>query len=61
MKALISSIRRAEIVGSGAVTNSEHILEKVFALFMEQGNLWPEICGLPEIKVTETSESSLYG
>ncbi|XP_004291149.1 PREDICTED: uncharacterized protein LOC101292862 [Fragaria vesca subsp. vesca] len=61
VKALVSSIRQAETVGSGAVDNSEHILEKVFSLFMEQGNLWPEICGLPEIKVTETSESSLYG
>ncbi|XP_062023853.1 calcineurin-binding protein 1 isoform X1 [Rosa rugosa] len=61
VKALVSSIRQVETVGSGAVDNSEHILEKVFSLFMEQGNLWPEICGLPEIKVTETSESSLYG
>ncbi|KAM1022369.1 hypothetical protein ACFX15_042521 [Malus domestica] len=61
VKALISSIRQAKTVGSGATSNSEHILEKVFCLFMEQGNLWPEICALPEIKVTETSESSLYG
>ncbi|PQQ13900.1 uncharacterized protein Pyn_06404 [Prunus yedoensis var. nudiflora] len=61
VKALVSSMRQAETVGSGATSNSEHILEKVFVLFMEQGNLWPEICGLPEIKVTETSESSLYG
>lgn len=54
-------MRQAETVGSGATSNSEHILEKVFVLFMEQGNLWPEICGLSEIKVAETSESSLYG
>ncbi|XP_041019240.1 calcineurin-binding protein 1 isoform X3 [Juglans microcarpa x Juglans regia] len=61
IKALISSMHQAETVGSGAASGSEHVLEKLFALFMEQGNLWPEICGLPEIKSIEISESRLYG
>ncbi|KAG6649279.1 calcineurin-binding protein 1 isoform X3 [Carya illinoinensis] len=61
IKALISSMHQAETVGSGAASGSEHVLEKLFALFMEQGNLWPEICGLPEIKSIEISESHLYG
>lgn len=61
IKALILSMHQAETVGSGAARSSEHVLEKLFALFMEQGNLWPEICGLPEIKSIEISESSLYG
>lgn len=60
IKALISSMRRAETVGSAPASSSEHVLEKMFALFMEQGSLWPEICSLPEIKSPEISDSSLY-
>ena len=56
-----SDLHHTETVGSGSASSSEHVLEKLFALFMEQGNLWPEICGLPEIKSPEASESSLYG
>jgi len=54
-------MHNTETVGSSSASSSEHVLEKLFALFMEQGNLWPEICGLAEIKSPETSESSLYG
>ncbi|XP_024020745.1 uncharacterized protein LOC21389324 [Morus notabilis] len=61
IKALVSSMLQAKKVGSGALSNSEHVLEKLFALFIEQGNLWPELCALPEIKGPETSDSSLYG
>ncbi|XP_024930366.2 calcineurin-binding protein 1 isoform X2 [Ziziphus jujuba] len=61
VKALITSMHQAESLGCGATGNYEHILEKMFALFIEQGNLWPEICGLPEIKGPETSDSNLYG
>lgn len=46
---------------SDAAGTSEHQLEKIFALFMEQGNLWPEICCAPEIMSGVVSESSLYG
>ncbi|XP_059645535.1 calcineurin-binding protein 1 isoform X2 [Cornus florida] len=62
IKALISSVHRTETVGYGPASNPpEHILEKMFSLFMEQMNLWSEICSLPEIKSPELSESSLYG
>lgn len=61
VKALISSMGPAETLQCSAANNSEHILEKMFALFIEQGNLWPEICTLPEIRGPETLESKLYG
>ncbi|OAY54221.1 calcineurin-binding protein 1 isoform X4 [Manihot esculenta] len=57
IKALVSSMHQA---GSGALGSSEHQLEKMFSLFMEQGNLWPEIFTLPEIRSPEISEASLY-
>ncbi|XP_062097200.1 calcineurin-binding protein 1 isoform X2 [Humulus lupulus] len=60
VKALVSSMGQAEKVGYGAPSSFEQILEKMFSLFIEQGNLWPEICSLSEIKGPETSESSLY-
>ncbi|XP_065850006.1 calcineurin-binding protein 1 isoform X2 [Euphorbia lathyris] len=58
IKALVSSMHRA---GSSSPVGSEHQLEKMFSLFMEQGNLWPEIFSLPEIRGPEISEGSLYG
>ena len=70
VKALISSIQRNTVPPPSpdhaierlfTLSSSDHILEKLFTLFIEQGNLWPEICSLPEIKSPETSESSLYG
>lgn len=61
VKALVSSMHQAEKVGYGAPSSSEQILEKLFSLFIEQGYLWPEICGFSEIKGPETSETSLYG
>ncbi|KAJ4839309.1 hypothetical protein Tsubulata_018120 [Turnera subulata] len=61
IKALISSMHRAENVGCGTAGSSELQQEKIFSLFMEQGNLWPEIFSLPEFKSPEISESNLYG
>ncbi|KAA8525215.1 hypothetical protein F0562_006921 [Nyssa sinensis] len=62
IKALISSMHQTETGGTGAASSSlEHLLEKMFSLFMEQMNLWSDICSLPEIKSPELSESSLYG
>ncbi|EEF45833.1 conserved hypothetical protein [Ricinus communis] len=58
IKALVSSMHQA---GSSAPSSSEHQLEKLFSLFMEQGNLWPEIFHLPEIRSPEISEGSLFG
>ncbi|KAM7493376.1 hypothetical protein LguiB_027985 [Lonicera macranthoides] len=61
IRALISSMRQTEI-GGGAESNSpEHLLEKMFSLFIEQMNLWSDICSLPEIKCPELSETNLYG
>lgn len=61
IRALLSSMHHSGITYSSAGSSSELVLEKIFALFMEQGNLWPEICGAPEIMSPEISESSLYG
>ncbi|XP_038700299.1 calcineurin-binding protein 1 isoform X1 [Tripterygium wilfordii] len=61
IKALISSTHQAETIDSGAMSCCEHHLEKIFALFMEQGTLWPEICVLHETRSPGFSESSLYG
>lgn len=58
IQALISSMRQAETDGSGAV---DHLQEKLFTLFMEQGNLWPDICNLPDVMGPGLSESCLYG
>ncbi|KAL0304879.1 UNVERIFIED_CONTAM: Calcineurin-binding protein 1 [Sesamum calycinum] len=61
IKALIMSICQD---GSGSCTDSdhvEHLLEKLFNLFLEQVNLWSDIWSLPELKSLELTESSLYG
>ncbi|KAJ6758313.1 CALCINEURIN-BINDING PROTEIN CABIN 1-RELATED [Salix koriyanagi] len=61
IKTLLLSISQAETADSGVPGNSGQQLEKMFSLFMEQGNLWPEILSLHEIRSPEISESSLYG
>ncbi|KAL6985490.1 hypothetical protein U1Q18_018864 [Sarracenia purpurea var. burkii] len=61
IKALILSMHQTENVESGPADSSEHLLEKIFSLFVEQMNLWSDICYLPEIHSPELSESSLYG
>ncbi|KAL0394134.1 UNVERIFIED_CONTAM: Calcineurin-binding protein 1 [Sesamum latifolium] len=61
IKALIMSICQD---GSGSCTAAdhvEHLLEKLFNLFLEQVNLWSDIWSLPELKSLELTESSLYG
>ncbi|KAL2940174.1 Calcineurin-binding protein 1 [Bienertia sinuspersici] len=61
LKTLISSMLSADDDASIAARNSpEHVLEKMFTLFMEQPSLWPDICS-SEIKCPELSESTLYG
>ncbi|KAJ6422369.1 hypothetical protein OIU84_027345 [Salix udensis] len=61
IKTLLLLISQAETADSGVPGNSGQQLEKMFSLFMEQGNLWPEILSLHEIRSPEISESSLYG
>lgn len=58
IRTLVASLVQPQ---SDAGTNSENILEKLFALFVEQGNLWADVCSLPEMKGSGVSESSLYG
>ncbi|CAL0319261.1 unnamed protein product [Lupinus luteus] len=52
LKALISTMHRCQ---------TDNVLDRIFALFIEQGSLWPEICSLPEIESPDTSESIIYG
>lgn len=48
--------------GSDATVESiEHLLERLFNLFLERVNLWHDIFCLPELKGSELTESSLYG
>lgn len=59
--AIISSLRQT-IAGSDTSGNSvEHLLEKMFSLFLEQTGLWSDISSLSEIKSPELSESNLFG
>ncbi|KAJ4958761.1 hypothetical protein NE237_025872 [Protea cynaroides] len=61
-QALMASICQSERVGSAAVKNSsDHILERMFNLFMDQGNLWTDISSLSEIKSPELFQNSFYG
>ncbi|KAI3468164.1 hypothetical protein Pfo_024827 [Paulownia fortunei] len=61
IKALIMSICQAGTGSYTATDHVEHLLEKLFNLFLEQVNLWSDICSLPELKSPEWTESSLYG
>ncbi|KAJ7965908.1 Tetratricopeptide repeat (TPR)-like superfamily protein [Quillaja saponaria] len=61
LKALISSMHQPQNISSDAASSTEQVLEKMFGLFMEHGNLWPEICSLPEIKSPDVSDNGLYG
>ncbi|MCH95385.1 TPR repeat protein, partial [Trifolium medium] len=61
LKALISTMRHSQTTASAPMSSSDNVLERMFALFMEQGSLWPEICSLPEIECPDTSESIVYG
>ncbi|XP_058785255.1 calcineurin-binding protein 1 [Vicia villosa] len=61
LKALISAMRHSQTTASFSVSSPDNVLDKIFALFMEQGSLWPEICSLPEIESRDTSESIIYG
>ncbi|RDX73277.1 hypothetical protein CR513_47141, partial [Mucuna pruriens] len=61
LKALTSTMCHSQTTASGSVSSSDNVLERMFALFMEQGSLWPEICSLPEIEGPDMSESIIYG
>lgn len=61
IKALTTSINKIETDTNIDNTAFEHLLEKMFSLYIEQMNLWSDICSLPEIKCPELSETSLFG
>lgn len=63
IRALIMSISQSCVGSNGAsATDSvEQLLEKLFNLFLDQVNLWSDICNLPELKSPELTENSLYG
>lgn len=61
LKALISTTCHSQTTASGSMSSSDNVLERMFALFMEQGSLWPEICSLPEIQGPDMSEGVIYG
>lgn len=61
LKALISTICHSQTAASGSGSSYDIVLERMFALFMEQGSLWPEICSLTEIEGSDMSESIIYG
>ncbi|VFQ73182.1 unnamed protein product [Cuscuta campestris] len=41
--------------------SAEHLLEKMFHLFLEQTSLWSDICSFPEIKSRDMTEIHLFG
>ncbi|KAJ8637861.1 hypothetical protein MRB53_012128 [Persea americana] len=61
IQALTSSIQRAETLGSDVGSTVEHLLEKMFNVFIDHMNLWMDISNLHELKSPELTESSLYG
>ncbi|XP_019417035.1 PREDICTED: uncharacterized protein LOC109328168 isoform X1 [Lupinus angustifolius] len=61
LKALISTMHHCQNASFGPASSSDNVLDRIFALFIEQGSLWPEICSLPEIESPDTSESIVYG
>ncbi|KAG4387294.1 hypothetical protein GLYMA_11G174000v4 [Glycine max] len=50
LKALIATMCHYQTTASSLVRSSDNVLERMFALLMEQGSLWQEICSLPEIE-----------
>ncbi|PIA42882.1 hypothetical protein AQUCO_02000379v1 [Aquilegia coerulea] len=58
IQALMSSICQAETLGKNL---PQHLLERMFHLFIDQGNLWTDISSLAEVKSPELSEGSFYG
>eukprot|EP01018_Ginkgo_biloba_P039569 Gb_33410 [translate_table: standard] len=63
IQALGMAISHAETLGSGSNSSFEHLLEKMFNLFMDHGSLWSDLAGLSELRgssAPEFSESTVY-
>lgn len=61
IKTLIFSIQQSLSGSDVASSSTENLLEKLFCLFLDQVNLWSDVCSLPEIKGPELTDSYLYG
>ncbi|KAK9101167.1 hypothetical protein Scep_024597 [Stephania cephalantha] len=61
LQALISSIQSETVVSASISGTCEHLLERMFNLFMDQVNLWADVSALPDIKSPEISENGFYG
>ncbi|KAG9455727.1 hypothetical protein H6P81_000235 [Aristolochia fimbriata] len=59
IQALAASINKAESLSSDR-SSREHLLDRMFNIFMDHSNLWAEMSSLPEMKGQEFSESTLY-
>lgn len=63
IQALGRAISHAEFNGSSSSNSFEQLLEKMFNLFMDHGNLWSDLAGLSELRSpssSEFSESTVY-
>jgi calcineurin-binding protein cabin-1 len=63
IQALGRAISHAEFNGSSSGNSFEQLLEKMFNLFMDHGNLWSDLAGLSELRSPsspEFSESTVY-
>ncbi|KAF0927405.1 hypothetical protein E2562_032713 [Oryza meyeriana var. granulata] len=60
LQILTSAIRNPEIRQVSGDASVEHLLEKMFGVFMDHANLWADISTIPEVNSPELSESNLY-
>ena len=63
IQALGTKISHTEFSGSSSSNSFEQLLENIFNLFMDHGNLWSDLDGLSELRSPssfEFSESTVY-
>ncbi|KAJ1281626.1 hypothetical protein BS78_04G319800 [Paspalum vaginatum] len=60
LQVLTAAIRNPEIRQASGDASVEHLLEKMFGVFMDHANLWAELSTIPEVNTPELSESNLY-
>ncbi|KAL5210629.1 hypothetical protein ABZP36_006252 [Zizania latifolia] len=60
LQVLTSAICNPEICRVSGDASVEHLLEKMFGVFMDHANLWADISTIPEVNSPELSENNLY-
>ncbi|XP_006651699.2 calcineurin-binding protein 1 [Oryza brachyantha] len=60
LQVLTSAIRDPEIRRASGDASVEHLLEKMFGVFMDHANLWADISTIREVNSPDLSESNLY-